>query len=512
MASAFERGGLPGTGQSEVATDQEGVLKSFGYEQKLSRRMGPFSSFAISFSGVGITSSVFLTLAFALTQSGSAGLWTWIPSSIGAFLIVAIFADLVGRIPVAGYAYQWSSRLTTPHIGWFVAITGLMGFAIGGTGTIFGVTPYFLEEFGLPTTTAWNVGGAIVLTAVVMTICIIGIRLTAILNNAAVITEIVGSVGIALVILIFAIIVHPHPASYLFQEPQGFHGNYLLGPFVLAFLMGAFTYAGWELPADLAEETVNATRVASRSMFISVGAIAVVGLVMIFGFTYAGQSIASLANSPTPILTVITYEWGSLAARLIDIIFLVSFLSVSMVLMAGAARLLFSLSRDRMFPGGVVWQKVARQTKTPVASLLAVSVFGICLFTIGAFVLPTVLGYIVGTAAVGYNLTYAAIAAIFIYKVRTNSLPRQFGSFSLGRWAQPVAWIALIWQLILVGILTIPTINQPVGLTTVCILALAALWWLVVLRRRINRGTAGIRVHAQPAVEAAAPGSERPTA
>jgi amino acid transporter len=175
MASAFERGGLPGTGQSEVATDQEGVLKSFGYEQKLSRRMGPFSSFAISFSGVGITSSVFLTLAFALTQSGSAGLWTWIPSSIGAFLIVAIFADLVGRIPVAGYAYQWSSRLTTPHIGWFVAITGLMGFAIGGTGTIFGVTPYFLEEFGLPTTTAWNVGGAIVLTAVVMTICIIGI-------------------------------------------------------------------------------------------------------------------------------------------------------------------------------------------------------------------------------------------------------------------------------------------------------------------------------------------------
>jgi amino acid transporter len=407
-------------------------------------------------------------------------------------LIVAIFADLVGRIPVAGYAYQWSSRLTSPHIGWFIAITGLMGFAIGGTGTIFGVTPYFLEEFGLPTTTGWTVVGAIVLTVVVMSICIIGIRLTAVLNNAAVITEIVGSVGIALVILVYAIIVHPHPASFLFQEPSGFHGSYVLGPFVLAFLLGAFTYAGWELPADLAEETRDATRVAASSMFRSVIAIAIVGMIMLVGFTYAGSSVSSVANSATPILSVITYQWGGTAARLIDIIFLISFISVSMVLMSGAARLLFSLSRDRMVPGSGMLQKVARQSRSPYTSLIAVSVFGVCLFTIGAFLVPTVLGYIVGTAAVGYNLTYAAIAAIFIYKVRTNSLPRQFGKFSLGRWAQPVAWVALVWQVFLVCVLTIPTINRPVGITTLVILALAAAWWALVLRRRIRNGTAGM--------------------
>jgi hypothetical protein len=44
----------------------------------------------------------------------------------------------------------------------------------------------------------------------------------------------------------------------------------------------------------------------------------------------------------------------------------------------------------------------------------------------------------------------------------------------------------------LVCVLTIPTINRPVGITTLVILALAAAWWALVLRRRIRNGTAGM--------------------
>ena len=105
------------------------VLASFGYEQELDRAMGRFSSFAVSFSGMSITAAIFLTISFVFTHSGSAGIWAWPISSVGVLLVGLVFADLVGRIPVAGYAYQWSSRLTNARFGWFVAVCGLIGFA-----------------------------------------------------------------------------------------------------------------------------------------------------------------------------------------------------------------------------------------------------------------------------------------------------------------------------------------------------------------------------------------------
>src|SRR5262249_52329658 len=70
------------------------VLESFGYEQKLDRAMGPFSSFAVSFSGMSITTAVFLTIGFVVVHSGTAGIWSWVISSVAVLLIASVFADL----------------------------------------------------------------------------------------------------------------------------------------------------------------------------------------------------------------------------------------------------------------------------------------------------------------------------------------------------------------------------------------------------------------------------------
>ena len=64
------------------------------------------------------------------------------------------------------------------------------------------------------------------------------------------------------------------------------------------------------------------------------------------------------------------------------------------------------------------------------------------MFAIPAKISSTALSYVVGTAAVGYNLVYLLVAGMFVYKVRKRSLPPSFGRFTLGRWAQPVGWAA----------------------------------------------------------------------
>jgi amino acid transporter len=53
-----------------------------------------------------------------LATSGPRGLWMWVPAAIGQLFITLIYAHFAARIPLAGYAYQWASRLAGPKVGW----------------------------------------------------------------------------------------------------------------------------------------------------------------------------------------------------------------------------------------------------------------------------------------------------------------------------------------------------------------------------------------------------------
>jgi amino acid transporter len=214
-------------------------------------------------------------------------------------------------------------------------------------------------------------------------------------------------------------------------------------------------------------------------------------MVLLVGYAYAAPSVGAIVNSSTPILDIIKYQWGGTAKSLVDILFLISFVAVCLVIMAGAARLLFSLARDNMVPLSSKFSQVSDRFKTPHYALIGVSIFAIAMFTIPALISTTALSYVVGTASVGYNLVYLFVAAIFVYKVRRNTLPPSFGKFSLGRWAQPVGWAAVIWQLFLVGTLTLPKINQSIGWTTLAMIAVGGVWYLAHVRPALQRGEAG---------------------
>ncbi len=482
------------------------ILEHFGYEQQLDREMGWFSSFAASFSGVSITAGVLLTLPFVLTQAGTGGIWTWVISAAGCLLIAAIFADLAGRIPLAGYAYQWASRLTNPQFGWFVAVCGLIGFGVGAAATAYGVTPYFLSEFGIETTRNATIIGAATLTLIVMAINIAGIRIATTFNNVAVVTEIIGGVGVALALLVYAIVAHPHSASFLFQKQPEAHGAYF-GAFILAFLLGAYTFAGWELPADLAEETHEATRITQRTIIASVIAVAITGLIILVGFSYASPGISKTLSEPVPVLSIIQYQWGATMVKVVNAVFLISFVSVVLLIQAGAARLLFSLGRDNMAPFGTFFGKVTPRFKTPYTALIGTATFGIVMFTVPSLISAKALEYVIGTASVGFNLVYTLVAGIYLVKAHRGTLPRQFGGFSLGRWGKPVAAVSLVWQVFLIGTLTLPNINHNIALTMLGMLAVGALWFVVWVRPKVRRRQAG--PHAEVAT-AAAP--ELPTA
>jgi amino acid transporter len=137
---------LSTTAEAAASASDEDELRAFGYEPQLERSMGAWSSFSISISCMCVTAGVFTTFAYSLGMVGPVFVWTWLIVSIGQLLVALVLAELAGRMPISGYAYQWTSRLINSHYGWFVGWAGLMAFIPGFTGLNFGLAPILLNR------------------------------------------------------------------------------------------------------------------------------------------------------------------------------------------------------------------------------------------------------------------------------------------------------------------------------------------------------------------------------
>src|SRR5215469_4181526 len=175
----------------------EEIVARAGYKPELRRSLRFFSMFAIAFSIISITTGIFLNYGFGLLHWGPASIWTWPVVGVGNLLIALIVAELGTRIPLAGYAYQWSARLVNPTYGWFVGVFGLLYMTVGGGAImLLAASPLLVSEFNVnPATNAHLVlAVAIMLMILPAIVNIISVQVAARVNNVAVFTEIVGTV------------------------------------------------------------------------------------------------------------------------------------------------------------------------------------------------------------------------------------------------------------------------------------------------------------------------------
>src|SRR5579862_5598078 len=218
MSSTAAEPNLPGraTATARPAVDSpEAVVERAGYQPELRRSLRFFSMFAIAFSIISITTGIFLNYGFGLAYWGPASIWTWPIVAVGNMAIALVVAELGTRIPLAGYAYQWSARLVNPTYGWFVGFAGLLYMAVGGGAIMLQVAaPLLLSEFNIDNPSAHLVlAVTIILMLLPMLINIISIQVAARVNNIAVFTEIIGTVVFGVLLLVLWG-VHSKPTPY----------------------------------------------------------------------------------------------------------------------------------------------------------------------------------------------------------------------------------------------------------------------------------------------------------
>ena len=482
-----------GEDQSAAARD-EAVLSSFGYGQELRRVLRLFSLYAVGFSVMSITTGITLNYGFAIRNFGPAGIWTWLVAGAGQLSVALIIAELGTRMPLAGYAYQWSARLLHSGYGWFVGFISLGAMAIAVAGvTLLATAPFVATLFG------WDVNNprlilllAYALLLLPVMINIISVQLAARINNLAVLTEIIGMVGFG-VALFFAWATNSHlhgiDRSLGYLTHAGGVRPLWYG-FALAGLVGIFTITGFELAANLSEEAVNARLTVPKAVILSVITAVTFGFIALVGFTIALPAV----KSPNPIGTV-DFWFGAFWTKVFLVLVITSIFAVTLVLTGGAGRLAYAMARDNMLPFSRTLRKVSSRTRTPIIAML------VMLLVTAAFIQY---GYLAGGGASGgfgalvgatSIIAYTVYLMIVVsYAVRRREFDVVPGAFNLGFWARPVIAIALVWVVAALGVVILPSVFRKADYVSSAVVALGALWYFAALRGRLARGEAGVNL------------------
>jgi amino acid transporter len=434
---------------SPTSGDDAAELAQFGYQQSMERHTGKFASFAVAFAFVSIATGIFTTYGAVLNSSGPVGIWTWPIAVLGQLAVAFVLGTIASRIPVTGYAYQWMSRLANPILGWiigWISFTFLAIVVVAVDYTIAStVLPVLLNYDGTSAVT-WAVTALVLVAQAVL--LALSTKWSQRFNNGAVSLELIGMVTLTVLLLVVAAVRGDMDATNLFSKGAVAAGNFWsfgdwtsAGPWMLGFLLGAFTIVGFESAANLAEETNDPERVVPRAMCQAVIASGILGFVFLIAVTLAAGDPVALAESGTPIADVIKHTLGSTVATLLLLMVVIAIFACGLVIMMTGIRLTWAMSRDERFPGWQQWSQISPRFHTPFKATILFVILAELILAIFSQS-ETALFTLFGAATLLPAIIYAA--TVVMYLVKRRELPVN-GKFDLGAWEKPILVVAVIW-------------------------------------------------------------------
>jgi amino acid transporter len=472
---------------TETADDAR--LASLGYKPQLNRVLGLFGNFSVAFTYLSPMVGIYSLFLFGVGTGGPAYLWLTILPVLGMLLVALVFGELASHYPVAGALYQYSKFSVGPGYGWFVGwfygIALLVTVAAVDTGVVQYVTALTHNWFG------WNLDYAdhgtilvitLILLAIQTTLNITGTRVMARVAQFGVYVEILGTFGIALILLINGF---HHDLGFLFST-QGvehaatnplkldFHGNWFTGAALIAVLAPVYIFYGFESCGDISEETKDAGRQVPKAMRLALiwGGIASL-------FLTAALLLAMPAKNPVG-ATVdgggVAFILGQLSEGVQDFLLLLiifAFFSCGTSIQGAGSRLAFAYARDGALPASNWISRVHDRFRTPVNALVAGALVTV-LFVLLVFASPSkdvhigfitypantnVLVSLVSFGVSGIYLSFLLTVIAAIVARARGWVPE--GSFKLGRWG----WAVTIGAAAYLGLMLI-NIGAPTGLTS----------------------------------------------
>ncbi|MFA5956726.1 amino acid permease [Hyphomicrobium sp.] len=492
------------------------VLHSMGYAQELSRRMGGFSNFAISFSIICILAGGITSFPLAMaTGGGFEATIGWIVGGLFALVVATSLGQIASAYPTAGALYHWSSILGGRGWGWATAWINLLGLIFVVASVDVGVW-LLLRDLVLAgvfhmDVTAWTtlatdplpagmtmdqviannnhayyvqVGAVSVIVLAQALVNHFGIKLTTLLTDFSGYLILVVAVVLTAMFLIWGATWDFHRAFTFVNNTGEPGGGYVPEPrtALVAFLIGLlyplYTITGFDASAHTSEETADARRAVPRGMIHSVFWSLVFGFVMALSFVLASPDLAATAKdggnawfnlfnnlpAPTPLKDVIA------------ICIVIANFICALAGLTSTSRMIYAFARDGGLPGSSLWKQVSPQWRTPVPAIWLAAVLSVA----ATLYSPAFAALAAGCALFLYVSYVMPIAAGMLAEGKTWT---EFGPFRLGFWSKPLALISIAGVLVLMYAGIQPPfdilINYAIGL----IVLLIVLWFGIESRR-----------------------------
>lgn len=443
-------------------TEDEKVLHGMGYAQELSRRMGAFQSFAISFSIICILSGGLGSFPIALSTGGPFSLTVgWLVGGAYALIVAAALGQIASAYPTAGGLYHWSSILGGRFWGWATAYVNLFGLlfvvpAVNVVLYLFAKDLFFGPVMGMKVE-EWTVTTQIVsvagITAAQALLNHFGIKLTTML------TDFSGYLILVVTVLLIGMFFMSAPSidlgkAFTFTNNTGAPGGELtaatspLMAFIIGLLYPLFTITGFDASAHTSEETVNARETVPRGMLHSVLWSIVFGFVMIVAMIMAIPDLKAAAATGWASFNnlVLATLVGSFMGKVLIVGILIANFLCALAAVTSTSRMIYAFARDDGLPFSNMLKSVSPKYRTPVAAIWAT--FLLCTLLMAVTTPLNAFAALSTGCAMYLYISYGmpVIAGFFAEGKKWT----EFGPFRLGGLSKLFAVIVMIGTLVVI--------------------------------------------------------------
>jgi amino acid transporter len=524
---------------AEAVSRDDARLAALGYQPQLNRVLGFFSNFAVAFTYLSPMVGIYSLFVLGVGTGGPSYLWLLFIPVIGMMFVALVFGELASHYPVAGALYQYSKFNVGAGYGWFVGWFYGMALLVTVAAVDTGVVTYIASlthnwfSWNLdPTKHSTILIVTLILLAIQTTLNITGARVMGAIARFGVYVEIVGTFGIALILLIhgfhhnLGFLFHSQGVEHAASNPLGlnFHGHWLTGAALIAVLAPVYIFYGFESAGDIAEETKDAGRQIPRAMrhaliWGGVGSLLLTGALLL-AMPEHNAVKATIDGGGVPFIL------GQLSSGLQDFLLVViifAFFSCGTSIQGAGSRLAFSYARDGALPASDWIARVHPRFRTPINALL-MGALVTTLFVLLVFLSPghnvhiwfitypantNVLVSLVSFGVSGIYLSFLlAVIGAIIARAR-GWIPE--GSFTLGRWGWPVTIAAAAYlTLMFVNVVYPSGLSSPRAYFNIDWITLLVMFVIAVVGAVyfvIGRPDRGVARHVHDEVEAT--GAER---
>ena len=465
------------------------VLHKLGYAQELSRRMGGFSNFAISFSIICILAGGISNFALAFNSTGGGGAFVgWFVGGLFALLVSFSMGQIASAYPTAGGLYHWGSILGGKFWGWMTAWFNLVGliFVVSSVDVFLYVV--FFKDLLLGTVLGVDVSTFTVWHQhVFVALCLItqalfnhyGIKATTLLTDLS--GYLIFALTVVFIIALFAF----SPVQgldfarlFTFTNYTGDAGGGVVpatSSLFLAFFFGLiyvmYTITGFDASGHTSEETHDAQVNVPKGMWTSVFYSWTFGLVMVAAFILTMPDLDAAAATGWGSFTYVWTE--SRMPYALGLVLAVGFVIVNYICalagLTSTSRMMYAFARDGGLPASKFFSHIDAKTRTPTYAIWAAIVLAF-LSTLYADIFA-----VLSTACAVFlyiSYTIPTIAGFFAEgKTWTEK-----GPFNLGAWSKPVAIVSGSGVALLSITGMVPPSQRIFSLTVALVVILPIIW------------------------------------